>query len=72
MVVRLEDWNEDKEYSRLGLGDNYTESLGNQVACHTIPIHPGHSLAIIVESTAVNYRQKKTDYSAAQELYEGV
>ena len=68
MVIKLEDWSKDKEYDRLGLEDQYTEFLGNQVVCHTIPIRPGRNLAIIVESAAVNYRQKKMGYNAAQEL----
>ena len=72
MVIKLEDWSKDKEYDRLGLEDQYTEFLGNQVVCHTIPIRPGRNLAIIVESAAVNYRQKKMGYNAAQELYNRV
>ncbi len=72
MVIKLEDWNKDKEYDRLGLEDQYTEFLGNQVVCHNIPIRPGRNLAIIVESAAVNYRQKKMGYNAAQELYNRV
>lgn len=42
------------------------------MVCHTIPIRPGRNLAIIVESAAVNYRQKKMGYNAAQELYNRV
>ena len=72
MVIKLEDWDKDKEYDRLGLEDRYTEFLGNQVVCHNIPIRPGRNLAIIVESAAVNYRQKKMGYNAAQELYNRV
>jgi HPr kinase/phosphorylase len=72
MVIKLEDWNKDKEYDRLGLEDQYTEFLGNQVVCHSIPVRPGRNLAIIVESAAVNYRQKKMGYNAAQELYNRV
>ena len=72
MVIILEDWDKDKEYDRLGLEDRYTEFLGNQVVCHNIPIRPGRNLAIIVESAAVNYRQKKMGYNAAQELYNRV
>ena len=49
MVIKLEDWNKDKEYDRLGLEDQYTEFLGNKVVCHTIPIRPGRNLAIIVK-----------------------
>ena len=72
MVIKLEDWNKDKEYDRLGLEDQYTENLGNKVVCHSIPIRPGRNLAIIVESAAVNHRQKKMGYNAAKELYNRV
>ena len=72
MVIKLEDWDRDKEYDRLGLEDQYTEFLGNKVVCHNIPIRPGRDLAIIVESAAVNYRQKKMGYNAAKELYNRV
>lgn len=72
MVIKLEDWDKDKEYDRLGLEDQFTEFLGNEVVCHSIPVRPGRNLAIIVESAAVNYRQKKMGYNAAQELYNRV
>ncbi len=69
LVIRLEDWDKDKEYDRLGLEEEYTEYLGNKIACYTLPIRPGRNLAIICESAAVNHRQKKMGYNAAQELY---
>ena len=69
LVIRLEDWDKEKEYDRLGLEENYTEYLGNKIVCHNIPIRPGRNLAIICESAAVNHRQKKMGYNAAQELY---
>lgn len=72
IVIKLEDWDRDKEYDRLGLEDQYTEFLGNRVVCHSIPVRPGRNLAIIVESAAVNYRQKKMGYNAALELYNRV
>ncbi len=72
LVIRLEDWNKDKEYDRMGLEDKYTEYLGNKVVCHELPIRPGRNLAIICESAAVNHRQKKMGYNAAQELYRKV
>ena len=72
MVIKLEEWDRDKEYDRLGLEDQYTEFLGNKVVCHSIPIRPGRNLAIITETAAVNYRQKKMGYNAAQELYRRV
>ncbi len=72
LVITLEDWDKDKEYDRLGLEEEYTEFLGNKVVCHSIPIRPGRNLAIIVESAAVNHRQKQMGYNAAQELYKRV
>ena len=69
LVIRLEDWNREKEYDRLGLEENYMEYLGNKVVCYDIPIRPGRNLAVICESAAVNHRQKKMGYNAAQELY---
>ncbi len=72
LVIKLEDWDKDKEYDRLGLEEEYTEYLGNKVVCHSIPIRPGRNLAIICESAAVNHRQKKMGYNAAQELYSRV
>ena len=72
MVIKLEEWDREKEYDRMGLVDNYIEFLGNKVVCHSIPIRPGRNLAVIVESAAVNHRQKRMGYNAAQELYNRV
>ncbi|MGN1148491.1 MAG: HPr(Ser) kinase/phosphatase [Lachnospiraceae bacterium] len=69
LVIKLEDWDKDKEYDRLGLEEEYTEYLGNKIVCHTLPIRPGRNLAVICESAAVNHRQKKMGYNAAKELY---
>jgi HPr kinase/phosphorylase len=72
LVIKLEDWSREKEYDRLGLEEQTTEFLGNKVTCHSLPIRPGRNLAVIVETAAVNHRQKKMGYNAAQELYRRV
>ena len=72
LVIHLEDWSKDKEYDRLGLEEEYTEYLGNKVVCHKIPIRPGRNVAVICETAAINHRQKKMGYNAAQELYKRV
>ena len=72
LVIKLEDWKKENEYDRLGMEDEYTEFLGNKVACHSLPIRPGRNLAVICETAAVNHRQKKMGYNAAQELYRRV
>ena len=72
LVIKLEDWKKDNEYDRLGLEEEYTEILGNKIVCHSLPIRPGRNLAVICEAAAVNHRQKKMGYNAAQELYRRV
>ena len=72
LVIKLEDWKKENEYDRLGMEDEYTEFLGNKVSCHSLPIRPGRNLAVICETAAVNHRQKKMGYNAAQELYRRV
>lgn len=72
MVIRLEDWNREANYDRLGLEEDYIEFLGSKVVCYSIPVRPGRNLAVIVESAAINFRAKKMGYNAAQELYNRV
>ncbi len=72
LVIKLEEFNKEQEYDRLGLEEQYIEFLGNKVVCHSIPIRPGRNLAVICESAAVNHRQKKMGYNAALELYNRV
>ena len=72
LVIKLEDWKKENEDDSLGMEDEYTEFLGNKVSCHSLPIRPGRNLAVICETAAVNHRQKKMGYNAAQELYRRV
>lgn len=72
LVIKLEEFNKEQEYDRLGLEEEYIEFLGNKIVCHAIPIRPGRNLAVICESAAVNHRQKKMGYNAAWELYNRV
>ena len=72
LVIKLEEFNKEQEYDRLGLEEQYIEFLDSKVVCHSIPIRPGRNVAIICESAAVNHRQKKMGYNAAVELYNRV
>lgn len=72
LVIQLENWQQDKEYDRVGLDDNYTEILGIKVPCITLPVRPGRNLAVIVEVAAMNNRQKIMGYNAAQALNDRV
>lgn len=68
MIIHLEPWEETKQYDRLGLVDEYTNILGVNIPSVTIPVRPGRNLAIIVEVAAMNNRQKRMGYNAAEEL----
>lgn len=68
MVVSLEPWDKQKVYDRMGMDDEFIEILGLNVPSLTIPVKPGRNLAIIIEVAAMNNRQKKMGYNAAQEL----
>ncbi|MEG2429287.1 MAG: HPr(Ser) kinase/phosphatase [Oscillospiraceae bacterium] len=68
MIVKLEIWDAEKVYDRMGMENEYATILGVQVPCITIPVKPGRNLAIILEVAAMNNRQKKMGYNAAQEL----
>lgn len=68
LVVNLENWDDYKPYDRLGVEQEHTEILGVQVPSVTIPVRPGRNLAVILELAAMNNRQKKLGYNAAEDL----
>ena len=68
MEIQLEDWDPTKAYDRLGLENEFTKILGVKVPVITVPITPGRNLAVIVETAAMNNRQKKMGYNGAKEL----
>ncbi len=67
-VIKLELWDERKSYERLGINEETTDILGIRVPSITIPVRPGRNLAIIVEVAAINFRQRRMGYNAAEEL----
>ena len=68
MVVNLEMWDSKKVYDRMGLENEYMEILGVDIPILTIPVKPGRNLSNIIEVAAMNNRQKKMGYNAAQDL----
>ncbi len=68
LIIQLETWSNTKVYDRMGVDNEYTSILGIKVPSLTIPIKPGRNLAVIIEVAAMNNRQKKMGYNAAQEL----
>ena len=68
LVINLENWQQGKAYDRLGIDTEVVDILGIEVPSLTIPIKPGRNLAMIVEVAAMNARQRKMGYNAAEEL----
>lgn len=68
LVVRLENWQPDKQYDRLGLDEETTRIIDTDVPLVTIPVRPGRNLAVIIEVAAMNFRLKRMGYNAAQQF----
>ena len=68
LVVDIVPWDTRQVYDRLGLEDHYYELLDVQIPLNTIPVTPGRNLAVILEVAAMNNRQRRTGYNAAQEF----
>ena len=68
LVVKMENWVPGKAYDRLGLSNETETILGVELPCVTIPVTPGRNLAVILELAAMNNRQKKMGYNAAEAL----
>ena len=68
MIVHLEEWQDDKEYERLGLDRQYEEILGKKIVKYTLPIKPGRQNALIIEMATKSFKQNEIGYNAAEEL----
>ena len=68
LVIQLENWVEGKMYDRMGMDEETVNILGIEIPAITVPVRPGRNLAIILEIAAMNNRQKKMGYNAAEEF----
>lgn len=68
LVIELEDWEDKKQYDRLGLDEDYVYILDVMVPKLTVPVKPGRNIAMIIEVATRNNRQKRLGYNSALEL----
>lgn len=68
LIVNLEEWDNNKEYNRLGIDDVTEEILGVQIPSLVIPVKPGRNIPIIIETAAMNERLKCMGYYSANEF----
>lgn len=64
LAIELEEWDNKKEYDRIGLDENFIEILEVRVPTVIIPVRPGRNISAIIEIAAKNYRQKLLGYNA--------
>ena len=72
IVAKLEEWDANKVYDRLGTEEMTMEILGVQVPMLEIPVKPGRNIPIILETAAMNERLKSMGYFSAKEFNQNV
>lgn len=65
LVVELEAWNEDKYYDRIGLEHQTIKYFNTEITKITIPVLPGRTVSLLVESAAMNEKLKLLGHFAA-------
>ncbi len=68
LVVELEDWKPNHDYTRTGLDDETTTILEVEIPLVKLPIFPGKNVTVITEVIALNYLLKHYGYDAAKEF----
>lgn len=68
IVVRLEAWQDDHFYDRVGLDEKFTSILDVKLPFHVLPVKPGRDVVLLLETIALNHRLKEMGYNSAQEF----
>lgn len=66
VIMHLEDWSPDKQFDRLGSGEEYQQLFDVKVPKITVPVKIGRNIAIIIEAAAMNFRAKTMGYDATK------
>ena len=68
IVVKLETWDDQHFYDRVGLVENFTDVLGVKIPYHVLPVKPGRDVVLLLETIALNHRLKAMGYNSAKEF----
>lgn len=66
LIVHLENWTPDKQFDRLGSGQQSQQIFDVAVPKIAIPVKVGRNLASIIEVAAMNFRAKSLGYDATK------
>lgn len=68
VVIKLEEWDDQHFYDRVGLDDKFIDILETSVPYHVLPVKPGRDVVLLVETIALNHRLKDMGYNSAKEF----
>lgn len=68
IVVKLEEWDDQHFYDRVGLDEKFIDILGSSVPYHVLPVKPGRDVVLLLETIALNHRLKDMGYNSAKEF----
>lgn len=66
IIVKLEEWKPEHQYTRTGLDENNLNLLGVDISSVTLPIFPGKNITVIAEVIAINYLLRTYGYNASK------
>jgi HPr kinase/phosphorylase len=68
ILVELEEWKPNQDYTRTGLDDQTIKVLDVEITSVKLPIFPGKNVTVITEVISLNYLLKHYGYDAAKEF----
>jgi HPr kinase/phosphorylase len=68
IVVQLDEWDETREYDRLGVDDQHYVILSTPVRLVTVPVRPGRDMGAMLEMAARNELLRRAGKHSAREL----
>ena len=68
LVVKLEAWDDNSFYDRIGLTERFCDILAVKVPFHVLPVKPGRDVVLLLETIALNHRLKELGYNSAKEF----
>jgi len=64
--VELLLWQDNIDYERIGLTNNYVDILGTNIPIIYLPVSPGKNVSVVIEVIALNHILKNYGYDAAE------
>jgi len=68
LVVKLEEWDDEHFYDRVGLEEKYLDILGVKLPFYVMPVKPGRDVVLLLETVVLNHRLKQMGYNSAKEF----